>query len=184
MSIDHGKLLALADHAAALSHRLSRMGGDSVFRAVEAREIEQGLRALVQPAEAVEGAAWTPERASRLADDCLQLAKDVEASKHDDAAQGAVAWRRDAEDLLLRLRTMQPPNVVLQQVTMLGQARDILMAALASTHPQAAPAQGDVGDDDVRAWAERHGLDGWSLTDARCAFDDARTAAPSPEPRS
>lgn len=55
MSIDHGRLLALADHAAALSHRLSRMGGDSVFRAVEAREIEQGLRALAQPAEAVEG---------------------------------------------------------------------------------------------------------------------------------
>jgi hypothetical protein len=68
------------------------------------------------------------------------------------AGAGAVAWRRDAEDLLQRLRTMQPPNVILQQITMLGQARDILMAALAEPNPQDHPAPVAVGVDEVSAW--------------------------------
>lgn len=50
-------------------------------------------------------------------------------------AQGAVAWKDRARDMLNRLNTMQPPNVVLQQVTMLGEARSIIEAALASTQP-------------------------------------------------
>lgn len=30
-----------------------------------------------------------------------------------------------------------------------------------------------VSEAHLREWAERHGLDGWSLTDLRCAFEDA-----------
>jgi len=45
---------------------------------------------------------------------------------------GLVAWKDRARDMLNRLNTMQPPNVVLQQVTMLGEARSIIEAALAA----------------------------------------------------
>jgi hypothetical protein len=44
---------------------------------------------------------------------------------------------------------MQPPNVILQQITMLGEARDILMAALAEPNPQDHPAPVAVGVDEA-----------------------------------
>lgn len=33
----------------------------------------------------------------------------------------------------------------------------------------------EVTDAQIMDWVSRHGLDGLSLTDARCAFEDART---------
>jgi hypothetical protein len=34
-----------------------------------------------------------------------------------------------------------------------------------------------VTDTEIEAWATRHGFDGWSRTDRRCAFEDAQTWA-------
>jgi hypothetical protein len=85
------------------------------------------LPELPEPVSSIALAAWGPKPDYYTADQMHQYARDHAAAL---AGVGAVAWRRDAEDLLQRLRTMQPPNVVLQQITMLGEARDILTAAL------------------------------------------------------
>jgi len=45
---------------------------------------------------------------------------------------GLAAWQDRARDMLHRLNTIQPPNVLLQQITMLGEARSIIVAALAA----------------------------------------------------
>lgn len=60
----------------------------------------------------------------------------------------------------------------------LKQVRDVLE----STRLERALARGrDASDADIAEWIGRHGLDGMSKTDARCAFEDAQTfgAAPS-----
>ena len=46
------------------------------------------------------------------------------------SAASASAWRSKVEDFLRRLATIQPPNVLLQQITMLGEARDLLREAI------------------------------------------------------
>jgi hypothetical protein len=193
MSIDRGKLLVACRRkleAYRDAYGLEYVGGQELSSLLS--DID---RALAQPAEAVEGAAWTPERVSRLADDCLQLAKNVEASKHDDAAQGAVAKVVGFDRGL--------PDLEWVNTVPLAKGDNLY------THPQAAPAQGDdsrrldwldANEAEIRYWREDAGDDeyliwctvvkggksisGHPLATAREAIDAAIAAAPSPEPQS
>lgn len=84
--------------------------------------------------------AWPPGYADGFNDAAKLCFEEIPAAllaalPHMQPAGEAVAWKDRARDMLNRLNTMQPPNVVLQQVTMLGEARSIIEAALASTQP-------------------------------------------------
>lgn len=59
---------------------------------------------------------------------CMRAALEFFARKQ--TATPASAWRPKVEDFLRRLATMQPPNALLQQITMLGEARDLLREAI------------------------------------------------------
>lgn len=131
MSIDHGKLLALADD---IENRGDKWAADK-------------LRALAQPAEAVEGG--TDEYRRGYADGVAAIKAspyyDGSADTHRlaDAAQGAVAWYAfaDTEKWVTLDRSEADDNR--------AEGCQVRPLIFGDTRPQAAPAQGD-GSPDVR----------------------------------
>lgn len=151
MSIDHGKVLALAERVAGLAHMT--LGKES---REEREAIERELRALAQPAEAVEyddeigtdgkpTGYWIRRSATDAAQGAVapwpdyagNVIRDKDRIRHPDGVTGTVlhlpAMGRDPWRVVYETGDMSRLNL---QIGDKGQAVVV--------HPQAAPAQGDV----------------------------------------